>query len=204
MQIQRLDMSLLQETWAPGLARMCRTKQKQKNAGSGNARKAHVLTEDQESEDDELGEIYHVHQVRKGTPPYTVKLTLDNAPLEMELDTGAAVSIISKATYKQLWEVTPKLKPTTTRLRTYSGQHLVVLGTLKVKVQYEAQQVDHQILVMDGSGPSLFSRDLLAVLKLNWKEMGIHHTAKYPSLEDVLAKHKAVFSSKLGRAKNIH
>ena len=78
-----------------------------------------------------------------------------------------------------------------------------MLGTLKVKVQYEAQQVDHRILVVDGSGPSLFGRDLLAVLKLNWKEMGIHHTAKYPSLEDVLAKHEAVFSSKLGRAKNI-
>ena len=155
------------------------------------------------SVDDEFGEIYHVHQKRTVTPPYSVKVTLDDALLEMELDTGAAVSIISKATYQQLWEVTPKLMPTTTCLRTYSGQHLVVLGTLKVDVQYEAQQVDHSILVVEGSGPSLFGRDLLTVLKLNWKSLEIHNTSKYPSLNGLLAKHEAVFSSKLGRAKNI-
>ena len=84
----------------------------------GNAQKAHCLTEDQdspESTDNEFGEIYHVHQKHNGT-----KVILDDAPLEIELDMGAAVSIISKVTYKKPWEVTLKLTPTTTRLRTYS------------------------------------------------------------------------------------
>ena len=76
-------MSLLQETWSPGLCMLHKT-----------------ATE--ECEDGKCS-------------------TLDDAPLEMELDTGAAVSIISKATFKKLWEVTPKLTPTTTRLRNYSG-----------------------------------------------------------------------------------
>ena len=133
-----------------------------------------------------------------------MKVTLDDAPLEMELDTGAAVSIISKATYQKLWEVTPKLMPTTTHLCTSSGQNLTVLGALKINVQYEAQQIQHSILVVDGSGPSLFGRDLLAVLKLNWMSMDVHHTTKHPSsLDEVLAMHEAVFSYKLGKAKNI-
>ena len=114
---------------------------------------------------------------------------------------GAAVSIISKTTYQKLWEVTPKLMPTTTRLHTYSGQNLVVLGTLNVKVQYEAQQVDHSILVVEGSGPSLFWRDLLAVLKLNWKSLSVHHAAKNASLNKVLAKHETVFGKELGISK---
>ena len=113
------------------------------------------------------------------------------------------MSIISKVTYQKLWEVAPKLMPTTTRLRTYSGQHLVVLGTLDVKVRYEAQQVDHSILVVEVSGPSLFGRDLLAVLKLNWKSLSVHHAAKDAFLNEVLAKHETVFSKELGKAKNI-
>ena len=189
------------------LARVCRTKQRQKNATMGKTQKAHCLTEDQDSTDsadDEFGEIYHVHQKHTGAPPYIMKVTLNDAPLEMELDTGAAVSLISKATYQKLWEVTPKLMATTTCLRTYSDQHLTVLGTLKVRVQYDSQQVDHSILVVDGAGPSLFGQDLLAVLKLNWKSLAVHHTTKHPSsLDEVLAKHEAVFSNKLGKAKNI-
>ena len=52
--------------------------------------------------------------------------------------------------------------------------------------------------MVEESGSSLFGRDLLAVLKLNWKSLAIHHTAKYPSLSEVLAKNEAVFSNKLG------
>ena len=78
---------------------MCRSKQKAK-MGS-----AHCLTRDQgsgESADDNIEEIYDVHQ--KCTTPYTIKVALNDAPLEMEIDTGAAVSIIS--TYQKLGEVT--------------------------------------------------------------------------------------------------
>ena len=92
---------------------------------------------------------------RSGTKPYIVKVTLNDAPLDMELDTGAAVSLISKATYNRLWETAPQLVPTTTRLHTYSRQQLVVLGTLTVTVKYEAQQVVHPIIVVEGASPSL-------------------------------------------------
>ena len=112
----------------------------------------------------------------KSRPPYVVHLLLNQTPLEMEVDTGAAMSLISQETYWQLWEVPPALKPSTIRLHTYSGQQLVVLGTLKVKVKYEAQQVDLSVMVVEGSGPSLLGRDWLEHLKLNWKKLSVHYT----------------------------
>ena len=66
------------------LARVCRSKLKQKNAKTGSA---HCLTRDQDSADDDIEEIYHVHQKRTSTPPYTIKVTLNGTPLQMEIDT---------------------------------------------------------------------------------------------------------------------
>ena len=79
---------------------------------------------------------------------------------------------------------------------------LVVLGTLNVKIRYEAQQINDSILV-EGSRPSLFiGRDLLAVLKLNSKSLSVHHAANDASLNEVLAKRETVFSKELGKANN--
>ena len=121
----------------------------------------------------------------------------------MEVDTGATLSLMSETTYRKLWKVPPKLKPTTARLSTYSGQRLVVTGTLSVEVKYEAQQVVLSILVVQGSGPTLLGRDWLKHIQLNWKELSIHYTRKYRSLDEVLAKHESLFRPELGKAEGI-
>ena len=100
-----------------------------------------------------------------------VSCIFSHSDTQMEVDTGAAMSVISQETYRQLWEVPPALKPSTMCLRTYSRQQLVVLGTLKVQVKYEAQQVDLSVMVVEGSGPSLLGRDWLEHLKLNRKKL---------------------------------
>ena len=80
---------------------------------------------------------------------------------------------------------------------------MVVLGTLEVTIKYGTQQVVHSLFVVEGDGPSLFGRDLLAVLKLNWAALAVQNTTRHLSLEEVLEKHKAVFRDELGKAKNI-
>lgn len=70
--------------------------------------------------------------------PFTVQVELQGAPLTMEIDTGAALSLISKATYSQLWpeQEAPTLEKTLIRLRTYTGEELKLVGKVVVKVCY--------------------------------------------------------------------
>ena len=51
----------------------------------------------------------------------------------MEVDTGVAVTLMSKTTHKQL-EV--KLKNSTVNLQTYTQESVSVLGTMEVEVRY--------------------------------------------------------------------
>jgi len=85
----------------------------------------------------------------------------------MELDTGAAVSLVSEYTYRRLCPNKP-LQETTTRLRTYSGEQLMFLGQLDVEVQYGAQQAHLPLCVVQGEGSSLLGRDWLQHLCLDW------------------------------------
>ena len=192
----------------PGhIARVCRAKAKQEKG----KKPTHHMEHSYES-DDSVNLINHVEERNHHQPPYVVHVSLNKVPMEMEVDTGAAMSLISNETFRQLQKNKTSqqlrkvaLKPTTIRLRTYSGQQLVVLGTLKVHVRYEAQRAALSVLVVEGSGPSLLGRDWLKRLQLNWKELAaIHYTPQYPpSVEETLSKHKGVFSPELGKAAHI-
>ena len=184
------------------LARCCRLKSQQANhkqttPGTGDQRQTNQVQRDSDSTDS----IYHV--IGKSKPPYQIGVSVNYAPLQMELDTGAAMTLISEKTYLELKKVLPNMWPTTTHLRTYSGQQLVVLGTLKVTVKYEAQKVVLSLLVVEGSGPSLLGRDWLSRLKLNWKSLSVHCAQSIRSLEEILAKPTGLFESELGKAKSV-
>ena len=116
----------------------------------------------------------------------------------MELDTGASASII----YQQVWEETfgkSKLMKCNTLLRTYSGEQLKVLGQLKVTVKYNDQVQQLPLLVVAGDGPSLWGRDWLAAIQLNWAHIKQVRTG----LEPLLQKYSEVFQEELGTLKGI-
>ena len=61
----------------------------------------------------------------------------------MEVDTGAALSIISKKTYERLWPtkmLAPLLNISHAMLKTYTGQQIKVLRAIDVNVTYQSQE----------------------------------------------------------------
>ena len=90
----------------------------------------------------------------------------------MDIDTGAAVSLISETVYKRLLQTggTIAMGPSNTKLRTYTGEHIVVLGKATVTVKYKEQTKQLPLHIVGGNGPSLMGRDWLAELTLNWKD----------------------------------
>ena len=83
----------------------------------------------------------------------------------MEIDTGAAISIISEATRKAKF----KLRKSNILLKTYTDEAMMVTGQINVCVNYGEQVARLVLVVVAGSGPSLFGRNWLKYLQLDWK-----------------------------------
>ena len=90
----------------------------------------------------------------------SVVVQVNQLNLMMEVDTGA--------TYEQLWQ---ENRPKLNKLRTYSGEMLKVLGSITVDVNYEAQKEQLPLLVVAGNGPSLFGKNWLLKIRLDWTEL---------------------------------
>ncbi|XP_066511013.1 uncharacterized protein K02A2.6 [Hoplias malabaricus] len=117
----------------------------------------------------------------------------------MEIDTGAAVSLISETLYtEKLHHV--KLKHSNIQLKTYTGETL--LGKAQVKVELNGQEAILLLYVVKGDNPALLGRPWLEKLRLDWLKVQSISTEK-SSLTTVLKRHSSVFKDELGCMKDI-
>ena len=119
------------------------------------------------SEPDESSEDYNLFALRTTSARRSpiVPVTIESQALEMELDTGADVSLISEETYNQRWKHIP-LQESTTTLRSYSGDLIGVKGQMEVNVTYGDQHRKLPLLVVKGKGPNLLGKDWLSRITL--------------------------------------
>ena len=114
---------------------------------------------------------YPLFQVSgKSSPPMMVTVSVHGKDLHMEVDTGAALSVISKSTYLSTWPdktERPPLKHSNIKLTTYSGESLGVCGSTDVSVIYKQQSKKLSLQVLSNEGPSLLGRDWLKHLVLD-------------------------------------
>ena len=138
-------------------------------------------------------------------PPLIVTMELNEAKLQMEVDTGASASIISYATYTKLWPKShrPPLLPSTRKLRTYTSEELKVEGCITVDAVYGSQRETLSLLVVAGNGPSLLGRDWLLRIRLDWQSLHRLQAASPIHLRAVLDSHSAAFKDELGRMTNV-
>ena len=115
----------------------------------------------------------------------------------MELDTGAAISVISEQTFKTVLLQQLPLQVSSLQLHTYTGEQLTVLGQIHVSVQYNDQSCSLPVIVVSGTGPNLMGRDWLKHIKLNWPKLC---AVSMPTpLQEVLNRHRTVFRDELGK-----
>nr|XP_055073117.1 uncharacterized protein K02A2.6-like [Misgurnus anguillicaudatus] len=116
----------------------------------------------------------------------------------MQIDTGAAVSIISEEMFQAAFATEP-LEVAGVKLKTYTGEIMPVLGQFKAQVSYEGQSEQLPLIVVKGEGPALCGRNWLQKLTLNWKK--IKHVSQVPqpkTLQEVLDLCPDVFKDELG------
>ena len=86
------------------------------------------LVEPKHLEFEQLSTDYPMFQLRGSADPLLVAVTANHKVLTMEVNIGAALSVISESTYHSAWseDVRPPLKHSNAKLRTYSGEILPI------------------------------------------------------------------------------
>ncbi|XP_014675604.1 PREDICTED: uncharacterized protein LOC106815629 [Priapulus caudatus] len=167
-------------------------------------------------------EVYdsHLYHIRPGTransrstPAFMSKMTINGVDVAMEIDTGAAATLISERTYRELLAEWVQLNPTACTLRTYTGEPLAIAGTCVVQVEYNGQRHELPLLVVQGNGPSLLGRDWLCEIKLDWKKVCRSGSGsaqgsrgainRVTCVQEILEKYPEVMEDGLGTLKGV-
>ena len=83
---------------------------------------------------EQVADIVTIYTVTVGLPgSYKVIMEVNKQPIEMELDTGAIVSLLSEVTWTQQLHK-PELKPCPFVLKGYPNNKLDVLGMCQIQV----------------------------------------------------------------------
>ena len=100
----------------------------QRCAAPRSQRTAKWLDEESYSEDQVKVDEAPIFKVgEKSHPPFIVELVVNDKPLILEVDPGAAVTIISQEMYKKMFPRLPLL-PSSVLLRSYTGNQVQVQG----------------------------------------------------------------------------
>ena len=172
------------------LAKMCRK--------GGQKKQAHYLDLD-ENEDS-----YSLYSVRSKAleDAMMISLTLNGVPVSMELDTGAALSLINKSTYQKIAQASQlnPLQPSRVQLKTYTGERINILGTTAVRVCCGENDAMQSVHVVEGEGPNLLGRDWISKFQVSVNNVvgACNHSA---GVEEILSKHADVFKEELGKLK---
>ena len=127
---------------------------------------------------------------------YHVRLQINGKHTQMELDTGAAVSVMAEQDWNQLFTGTQLDPYMGGPLRGYSGQQLEVKGQKEVKVQYGEQKLSLPLVVIGGhKRPALLGHDWLSSLKLDWAQL---HSLQVDPVQQLLTKYSKIFQKGVG------
>jgi hypothetical protein len=97
-------------------------------------------------------------------PPILVRMSLNGSLLDLELHTGAEVTVMSQAQFQQLCPDL-SLHPPSVKLKTYTGEIMKTAGSVDVEVAYQNQDPrTHSLVIVEGHGPALLGRNWLKIL----------------------------------------
>lgn len=152
------------------------------------------------SDEDSEHEVYYFVNMTHSS--FDVNIQVEGKPLNMLIDTGAAVSVVPEHVYDSHFaHIT--CQPTRVKLRTYTGEQMVLKGQCEVSVVYKDQNMMLPVVVVKDNGrklPALLGRNWLERLKLDWGEVG--QVTAEDRVVSLQKRYPAVFSQTLGTVKN--
>lgn len=186
------------------VARACKSKprensgsQRKKMEKSKPKKKVYSLQKDEsddESGEDDVHQLYAIYKCNS-VKPIMIEPVVEGSPLRMELDTGAAVSVVPQFVFEERLSHLV-LKESSKKLKTYSGELLLPVGQVNVKVTMNGVSAELPLFVVQGNGPPLLGRNWLQALEVKLEVHQLQDADK--ALGNVLQKFSSVFKEDLG------
>ena len=114
----------------------------------------------------------------------------------MELDTGAAISVINEVTYQTILANQLPLQASNIK-HTLESNLLFLVNCRFWCITMNRRHPYNGLIVLKDSGPNLFGRSWLEQIRLNWPQLCTVKSSN--ALQDILDQHEAVFCDELGK-----
>ena len=146
------------------------------------------------------GPTHMINNTRQAS--YKTDVSFNGNVVNMEIDTGSGVTILSKQDYDNMSLASRNLETSRLILKGYSGSELKCLGERTMQVNINGQTKEAIIRVVDCNGPSLLGRDLISMFTIPWQN--IFKLSTNEDYNKLIDKYDDMFdNSKPGKIKDL-
>lgn len=161
--------------------------------------KVDVSNETEDIDDDFNVNMFHMHHLSHA--PFKINIEIQNTLYSMEVDTGSAISAVSKIFYdKNLHHL--KINKSNINLKSYNGESIHVLGYVLVDVKYKNICKCMKLYVIENGGSPLIGREWLTKLNISIDNLYNIDCKQFNNMDSIRAALKTkfpnVFKNELG------
>ena len=129
------------------------------------------------------GPTHMINMIRQAS--YKTDVILDGKTINMDIDTGSGVTVLSKQDFDKIGGDLESLQTSNLILKGYSGGRINCLGEKVMSIQINNQTKDAVIRVVDSKGLSLLGRDLISIFTLPWENIfKVNTNSEYDKIFD--------------------
>ena len=99
--------------------------------------------------------------------PLLVKVNLNRHLVELEVDTGASLTVINSKTFDIIKSGLEQIErsKSNVKFKTYSGEIIRAQGQV-IPIEYQNQSLKYTLYIIEGDRPNLLGRDCLDKIRL--------------------------------------
>ena len=126
-----------------------------------------------------------IRKPRLAAPAVKVPVRIEHVEFHMEVDTGAAASILNYEDYERYFNHSV-LRPVERSFHAYAGTLLDIAGQIMVHVEHNRQRATLPLLVVRAEryAPPLLGRSWLMNVRLDWKNLFPSHNGQFSAVQD--------------------
>lgn len=135
--------------------------------------------------------------------PVCVPVLVNNKEITMEIDTGSALSCISKSIYNEMFNELP-LRACRLSLKFYDGSVVRPVGFIETVVEYKGDKKMLDLYVIDKGTTNLLGRQWLTELNIEIPKLSLYNLksgeiSKNKMIHDIISRHRSLFDGTLGK-----